>query len=105
MMSIEYFIDVQDCARLHVAAVIHPEVIGERIFSWAEPYNYDIILDILRKQNAGKEFVRNVQSGVDLHIVEPRARAEQLLRDMGRAGFTSLEDSIWMNSEDLRSMV
>lgn len=105
MMSSEYFIDVQDCARLHVAAVIHPEVIWKRIFAWAEPYNYDIILDILRKQNAGKEFVRNVQNGVDLHIVEPRARAEQLLRGMGRAGFTSLEDSIWMNSEDLRSTV
>ncbi|GME52371.1 uncharacterized protein K452DRAFT_290798 [Neofusicoccum parvum] len=97
----QHFIDVQDVARLHVAAAIHPDVIGERIFAWAEPYNFDTILEILRKQNPGIEFVADFHSGKDLSVVEPRARAEQLLQDLGRQGFTSLEDSIRMNSEGL----
>lgn len=100
--SPQYFVDVQDVARLHVAAVIYPSVRGERIFAYAEPFNYDTILDILRKQNPEREFIPNFEGRTDRSVIEPRGRAEQLLRDMGRSGFTSLEDSVWMNTEPFR---
>ncbi|OJD33987.1 nad dependent epimerase dehydratase [Diplodia corticola] len=97
-----YFIDVQDAARLHVAATLHPAVADERIFGYAEPYNYDTLLNILRKQNPGRDFIENFQSGRDSSVVdEPRARTEELLRELGRPGFTSLEESIRANSEGL----
>ncbi|KAF2138215.1 uncharacterized protein K452DRAFT_290798 [Aplosporella prunicola CBS 121167] len=98
----QYFVDVQDVARLHVAAVIHPGVKGERIFGYAERFNHDAVLDILRKQNPEREFVPNFLSGTDRSVIELRGRAEQLLQELGRPGFTSMEDSVWMNSEPLR---
>lgn len=98
---LEYFIDVQDTARLHVAAAIHPDVVSERIFGFAEPQNGDTMLDILRKLYPAKTFPENFQAGQDLSEVLPRARAEALLQDMGRDGWTSLEDSVRWNTEDL----
>jgi hypothetical protein len=35
----EYFINVRDDARLHVAATIDASLSNERIFAFAEPYN------------------------------------------------------------------
>lgn len=36
----EWFIDVQDDARLHVAAITNGDVSNERIFGFAEPFNW-----------------------------------------------------------------
>ncbi|KAL6401217.1 hypothetical protein AUP68_16946 [Ilyonectria robusta] len=97
-----HFVDVQDTGILHVAAAVHPNVKDERIFGFAETFNWDKVLDILRKQNPGVKFIANFQSDQDLSEIKPKARAEQLLRDLGRPGWTSLEDGILMNTEDLR---
>ena len=61
-----------------------------------------MVLGILRKQNPGVEFIDNFQPEQDLSEIKPKHRAEQLLRDLGRPGWTSLEDGILMNTEDLR---
>lgn len=37
----------------------------------------------------------------DKSEIIPAARAEALLKDMGRLGWTSLEDCVRMNTEDL----
>lgn len=36
----EYFVDVQDNACLHVAAMTNPEVNNERLFAFTEPFNW-----------------------------------------------------------------
>lgn len=92
---------MQDCARLHVAAAIHPGVVGERIFAYGQRFNYDAILDICRKANPGRNFISNFQGEWDLAVIEPQARAEQLLRDLGRQGFTPLEESVRLTIEAL----
>lgn len=35
----EWFVDVQDTARLHVAALVNPNIQNERILALAEPFN------------------------------------------------------------------
>ncbi|KAH6876798.1 hypothetical protein B0T10DRAFT_532511 [Thelonectria olida] len=35
----EYYVHVQDCARLHVAALLDPSIQNERIFAFAHPFN------------------------------------------------------------------
>ncbi|KAF5548215.1 aldehyde reductase II [Fusarium napiforme] len=98
----QYFIDVQDDAKLHVAATLLPDVQGERIFPWAETWNLDQILAILRAQNPDRTFVKDFQAMRYLaDIEEPRLRCIQLLQSLGEPGFTSLEKSIRLNSEDL----
>lgn len=99
---IAYFIDVQDTALLHLAAAVLPDVKSERILGMAEPFNWDRILAILRKQNPGREFHKNFTDAGYSVTVKPRDRAEHLLRELGRPGWTSLEDSILRNTEDLR---
>lgn len=100
--SLEYFVDVQDAALLHVAAAILPDVKGERIFGFAEPFCWDDILEILRKQNPKKKFHENFAGEPYQAVIKPRERAEELLKRLGKSGWTSLEDSLWLNTEDLR---
>ncbi|KAF4959266.1 hypothetical protein FSARC_10782 [Fusarium sarcochroum] len=98
----QYFVDVQDTARLHVAGAILSDVQGERIFAWAEPFNFDSILTILRRQNPKKSFVENFHSSRDLADVgQPRSRSVELLQALGKSTFTSLEESIRLNTQDL----
>ncbi|GJC88565.1 aldehyde reductase 2 [Colletotrichum liriopes] len=97
----QYYVDVQDNALLHVAAAIHPGVQSERVFAFAEPVNADGVLAILRKLYPGRSFPPNFQAEEDLSDIVPRQRAEALLREMGRDGWTSLEESIKRNTEDL----
>ncbi|KAF7560766.1 hypothetical protein G7046_g3379 [Stylonectria norvegica] len=97
----QYFVDVQDNALLHVAAAIHPGVESERVFAFAEPVNGDGILAILRRLYPGRTFPDNFQSESDLSDILPRRRAERLLQDLGKNGWTSLAESVKRNTEDI----
>ncbi|EMR66145.1 putative aldehyde reductase protein [Eutypa lata UCREL1] len=97
----QYYVDVQDDALLHVAAVVHPGVQSERIFAFAEPVNGDRILAILRKLYPNRSFPSSFKADEDLSDIVPRKRAEALLREMGRDGWTSMEESIKRNTEDI----
>ncbi|KAI1385488.1 aldehyde reductase [Hypoxylon trugodes] len=97
----QYFVDVQDNALLHVAAAIHPGVESERIFAFAEPVNGDKLLAILRQLYPDRQFPANFQGEEDLSEIVPRKRAEVLLRDMGKSGWTTLEESVKINTQDI----
>ncbi|KAL4875387.1 NAD(P)-binding protein [Aspergillus karnatakaensis] len=97
----QYFVDVQDTALLHVAAAIHPGVTSERIFAFAEPVNADRVLAILRSLYPGRTFPADFDANEDVSEIVPRQRAEALLRSMGQDGWTSLEESVRRNTEDL----
>ncbi|KAM0344781.1 hypothetical protein ACHAPU_007156 [Fusarium lateritium] len=98
----QYFVDVQDNAMIHVACTLLPNVEGERIFAWVEPWNFDAILGILRRQNPQKSFVQNFQPGQSSEDVkQAKSRSMQLLEALGKSRFTSLEESIRLNSEGL----
>ncbi|KXH27586.1 aldehyde reductase [Colletotrichum salicis] len=97
------FVDVEDDAALHVAAAILPDVKGERIFAFAYPMNWDIILDILRRQNPVRKFADNFHDEEYPVTVKPVARAEGLLKRLGRPGWISLEQSIATNTEHLKA--
>ncbi|KAI1393514.1 uncharacterized protein F4822DRAFT_439593 [Hypoxylon trugodes] len=90
----QYYINVQDTARLHIAAAIFDNVRSQRIFAFAGRFNWDAILDILRKLEPNKVFPENFSGGEDTNEIQPRPKAEQLLRRLGRPGWTSLEESV-----------
>ncbi|KAI9147377.1 Aldehyde reductase 2 [Paramyrothecium foliicola] len=99
----QYYIDVQDTGRLHVAAAIFSHVKDRRIFGFAGRFSWDEVLDILRKTAPNKTFPGNFSAGSDPNEIEPRDEAEQLLRNLGRQGWVSLEETILANISDLRS--
>ncbi|OLN87542.1 Aldehyde reductase 2-like protein 4 [Colletotrichum chlorophyti] len=95
------FSDVEDVAVLHVAATILPSVNGERICCFAETFNWNRVLAILRKQNPDHKFPEDFEGNECRHQILTRQRAEEVLKIMGRKGLTSLEESIRLNTEDL----
>ncbi|KAK1570175.1 aldehyde reductase [Colletotrichum navitas] len=100
-ITAQYFVDVQDDAILHVAAAVHPDIQSERVFAFAEPVNADVILAVFRKLYPSRSFPANFRAEEDVSDIVPGKRAEALLRDMGRDGWTRLEESIKRNTEDL----
>ncbi|KAJ4265968.1 hypothetical protein NW762_003941 [Fusarium torreyae] len=98
----QYFINTQDTGRLHVAAAIFDHVKEQRIFGFAGRFSWDEILDILRKAGPNKELPDNFSAGSDPNEIKPRDKAEQLLRDLGRPGWVSLEETILDNISDVK---
>jgi len=92
----QWFVDVQDDAKLHVAALVDPACDGQRIFAYAEPYNCNDILAIFRKLQPSKSFLADREHGRDVSEI-PNAEAEELLKKHYGHGWTSLEESIRQN--------
>lgn len=92
----QWFIDVEDNAKLHVAALIDPACDGQRIFAFAEPYNWNDILAIFRKLEPSKSFLEDREVGRALSEV-PNGEAEELLKKHYGHGWTSLEESVRQN--------
>lgn len=56
---------------------------------------------ILRELYPRRRFPTNFQANEDVSDIVPRKRAEALLRETGRHGWTSLAESTKRNTEDL----
>jgi nucleoside-diphosphate-sugar epimerase len=94
MILPQYFIDVVDNAKLHVAALIHPSAENERLFGYAEPWNWNDVLQIFREMFPEKTFVEDMDLGRDISTVD-NGRALQLLKEVyGMDGWTGLEESV-----------
>lgn len=100
----EWFVDVEDCARLHVIALLDPAVKSERIFAFAAPENWTDIIGILRKLRPQKHLPDPPENeGRDLSDIRPSKRAEQLLHEFfGQPGWTSLEESLAIGIKDIQ---
>ena len=65
---------------MHVIALIDPDANGRRLFAFAEPYNWNDILAIFRKQKPEKSFPEDAEGlGRDLSKI-PNEFAEELLK-------------------------
>jgi nucleoside-diphosphate-sugar epimerase len=90
----QYYINVQDNARVHVAALIFDDVKSERLFAFAYPYTWNDILAVFRKLYPQRKFIDDMSDlGQDLSKVA-NGRAEELVKRLGRPGWTSLEESV-----------
>ncbi|KAF4437385.1 hypothetical protein F53441_13062 [Fusarium austroafricanum] len=97
MGDISYFTDVQDAARLLVAAVALPSLSNERIFAYRHQATWNELRRKIRLMSPkGKKLVEGEdqpQDGKDLaNAEEPIRRAEEILREIGQPGFASEED-------------
>ncbi|KAK4543890.1 hypothetical protein LTR36_004664 [Oleoguttula mirabilis] len=99
----QWFVDVRDTAKLHVAALIDPSANGQRIFAFAEPYSWNKLLAILRKQNPDRQFLEDKEGeGEDLCQI-PNEDAEALLQKHYGHGWTPLEESLRANTATLKA--
>lgn len=77
-----------------------PDVRGQRIFAAGSPYNINSILQLLRGLYPSKVFEGDISDhGVDLTVFKDAPKAEELLRRMGKQGWTDIETSVSRNCE------
>lgn len=90
----QYYINVDDNAAVHVAALIFEDVKQERLFTFAHPYSWNDLLAIFRKRYPDRKFIADIEGiGEDKSIVA-NERAEELLKRLKGKGWESLEDSV-----------
>ncbi|KAF7562635.1 hypothetical protein G7046_g1471 [Stylonectria norvegica] len=92
-----HHIDVVDAARLHVAALLDPEVHDERVMGFGTPFNWTDIVGLLRRVRPDNKLIPDApeNEGRDEATVKDRARAEGLLKSFfDQPHWTNLEDSI-----------
>ena len=101
MATLEYAIDTVDCARLHVGALLDSDVENQRLFGYAEPYNWNELLAIFRKMYPNRKFIDDLpEQGQDLSSVSSETAVE-VLKKFGRPGFTPLEESVKAATEQI----
>ncbi|ORY10391.1 dihydroflavonol-4-reductase [Clohesyomyces aquaticus] len=100
LLSPQWYIDTVDDALIHIAALIYSDVESERLFGFAEPFNWNQILAIYRKLYPERKFRDDVEGLGQDRAKVPRERAEELLKWMGREGWTRLEVSVGEMSKD-----
>ncbi|KAJ5388867.1 hypothetical protein N7509_011408 [Penicillium cosmopolitanum] len=93
----QWFVDVEDAARLHVVALLCDQVQSERLFAFASPFTWADIAVLLRKLQPDNPLIPAPPKNEERiwNQIPPVARAEGLLQDVfGRAGWTPLEESL-----------
>ncbi|KAK2805861.1 hypothetical protein FQN51_008635 [Onygenales sp. PD_10] len=90
----QWFVNVRDCALVHVAALIYADVRAERLFAFAQPYNWNDMLACMRRLYPDRQFIEDLPGlGRDVSTVMNEG-AENLLRRISGHGWTGLEESI-----------
>ncbi|EXM21900.1 hypothetical protein RAB80_012991 [Fusarium oxysporum f. sp. vasinfectum] len=91
----QWYVDVEDTALLHLAALTLDDVNNERLLAFGGRYCWTVILEILHRRFPGKVLLKNVrESAVDAGEVD-NERSAEVLRQMGKLeGFTSLEETL-----------
>ncbi|EXJ79557.1 hypothetical protein A1O3_07836 [Capronia epimyces CBS 606.96] len=94
----QWFVDVRDAARLHVVALLDPQVKSERLFAFSHEFNWTDVIGIFKKLRPENTQIPQApeNEGRDLTDVHDGSqRAEHLLQSFfGVTGWTSLEDSL-----------
>ncbi|KAF2197631.1 NAD(P)-binding protein [Delitschia confertaspora ATCC 74209] len=104
VISAQFYVDVEDTALLHMAALTQPDVQNERLFAFAAKFTWNEILYIFRKLYPERTFLKDVQEPpADVGTIsgEVHDRAEELLRRFGKNGFTSLERALEKATEQI----
>lgn len=105
MVPAQYFIDVRDCAALHVALTVVPGVENERVFGFAHKYTLQEMVDVLKKNFPNAKSVPQSVDNKDKELVnlkhEAWKRGEDLLKQMGWNGWRNLEESMVDNCKDM----
>lgn len=97
----QYMIDVVDCARIHLTALLDESLENERILAYNVPFNFNVVLDTFRDLFPNRSFVENQEQGEDLSEVDNALGAELLVKWYGQKGYTPLKHSLKQNVQRL----
>ncbi|KAH7411741.1 hypothetical protein DE146DRAFT_674224 [Phaeosphaeria sp. MPI-PUGE-AT-0046c] len=91
----QFFIDVRDTGKLHVAALVDPETSNERLWGFAEKYNWNSVLAYFRKFWPDKKFIDDIEGlGWDGTTVPTESALKTLKNVYGQDSWTGIETSL-----------
>jgi hypothetical protein len=91
---VNYF-HVRHIAMLHVAAILYPHISNKWLNAWAQPFNCNNILAILRNLYSRKKLVEDLPNmGRLLGTVDDSLSLKFLKKWTGQDGWTPLEQGI-----------
>lgn len=94
--------DIKDCALLHVAAVLDPEVKNARLPGWGVYCNWNDILAILRRLYPERKFIDDFPGLGYLQITTDCTQSLALLEKWGgQKGWKTLEETVKDNWESI----
>ena len=99
----QWFVDVADDAKVHVAALIDKTVANDRIYAFAETFDWNDVIDAVKKARPEATTISEKlpPHGKDLSEVDNVQGAELLRKWFGQDGWKTLEDSVKENLEGL----
>lgn len=92
----QWMVDAVDVAKLHVIALVNPEINGERLLGFTEKLDFNIVVDKLKAvlgEEKTKDLEKMPERKKDLSTVDVK-RSEELLRGIGLKGFKSFDESL-----------
>jgi len=98
-----FYVDVKDTARIHVAALVEPDVQNERLWALAGAFSLNEIFGILRSFPNNSKIPADMQGfGEPTKIQVDNSRSTELLKRQGRPGWASLKDTLWEQVQHLK---
>ncbi|KAI8293278.1 Aldehyde reductase 2 [Colletotrichum sp. SAR 10_98] len=95
MFPAQWFCDVVDIARIHIAALLFPDVQSERLIAYAGRFNINDILAVFRETQPSRNFPADLPDlGVDVGKIANERATELMKKLRGGKGWTSLKDCI-----------
>lgn len=92
----QWQVDVEDVARLHLAALLHDDVVGERLLAFGTAFNYEEFLKVFREMAPERLFPvpEDVEGEMWPATVVETSRSVELLKRFGQNGWTSFDESV-----------
>lgn len=96
----QWFVDVEDTALLHIAALTQEDVKNERLWGFADTFNFNSWVGVFRKVDPERKWPEDdPEQGHDLTKIDT-SREVDLLKRFGQDGWTSFFESVKRNVLD-----
>lgn len=91
----QHFIDVRDCGKLHVAALVDSDTSNERLWGFADRYSWNSVLAYFRKFWPDKKFIDDIEGlGWDDTTLPIESALKALKNVYGQDGWTDIETAL-----------
>ncbi|KAH7406697.1 hypothetical protein DE146DRAFT_648147 [Phaeosphaeria sp. MPI-PUGE-AT-0046c] len=90
----QWQVDVEDIAKLHLAALAFPDVSGERLLGFAHRFNYNSFLRVFRELAPERTFPEDDPEQLQSSTVVDCQRSIELLQKFGGRGWVPFKESV-----------
>lgn len=96
MVGPTHYVDVRDCAKLHLAGAMFEDLANERVFGMAGAFNINDVFEVFGAIDERWKSTQKIDCGRDQSVYD-QARSLELLRRLGSTEWVTFQQSIKAN--------